>query len=191
MASGIGLRARWERMTERERRLLVALGVTLTLCVVGLVAFFINDGLSTLESDNEYMRTALDDIERGRDGYQRAKAKLNALESRIGRGGVQLQGYLETAAKDAGVDIAEQSEQPAQPAGKSYIERAVELRIREVNLESLAKFLRKIETGPNLVVVTQLEVRTRDDKHERLEVEMRVATYEHAPAEKPKKEKKG
>jgi hypothetical protein len=36
------------------------------------------------------------------------------------------------------------------------------------------------------VVVTSLSVRTRDDKHQDLDVEMTVSTYEHAqPKDKP------
>ena len=50
-----------------------------------------------------------------------------------------------------------------------------------MTLENLAKFLRGVETGPNLVLVTGLNVRTRDDKHEELEVEMTVTTWEKAP----------
>ena len=103
----------------------------------------------------------------------------------MGAGGVQLQGLLEAAAKEAGVEIAEQTERPANPLGKKYIERAVDLRLRKVQLEDLTKFLRKVETGPNLVVVTALNIRSRDDKHMDLEVEMAVSTYEHAPPEKP------
>ena len=193
MASSTGLRARWERLTERERRMVAAMAVVFAVVIVGVVTFLINDGLSTLSEENDAMRTALADIETGRSAYLRARQKTSQLEVRIGRGGVQLQGYLEQAAKDAGIAIDETTELKPAPAGKAYVERSVELRLRKVGLEPLARFLRKIETGPNLVVVTGLDVRTRDDRHEEFEVEMTVSTYEHAPPEKPgaKKENKG
>ena len=187
-ASTSALRARWERLTERERRLMVTFGAALMLLGSGVVGYLINDGLATLDAENAAMRQALSDIETGREAYRVAKQKTAALEVRI-RGGVQLQGLLEAAAKDAGVDIAEQTERKPVPAGKAYIERAVDLRLRKVNLDLLSRFMRKIETGPNLVVVTELSIRTRDDKHEDLEVEMTVSTYEHAPPEKPGKKK--
>ncbi|HEX2570244.1 MAG TPA: type II secretion system protein GspM [Polyangia bacterium] len=183
------LRARWERLTERERRLLLAFFSTLIVLVVGATILVINNGLTTLESENDEIRQALRDIDGGREAYQRAKAKTASIEVRMGSGNVQLQGFLEQGAKEAGVEISETTERQPVPVGKKYLERAVDLRLRKVTVEQLAKFLRYIETGPNLVVVTSLNVRTRDDRHEDLEVEMAVATYEHAPADRPGRKK--
>jgi type II secretory pathway component PulM len=187
---GSGLRARWDRQTDREKRMVMLLGVMAVLVGALLGGFIVNNEISSLESENEAMRQALRDIDTKRDGYQRAKAKTAQLEVRMGRGGAQLDGFLEQAAKEAGVQIDETNPRPPAPAGSQYVERSVDLRLRKVALEPLAKFLRHIETGPNLVVVTQLNVRTRDDKHEELEVEMTVSTYEHATDKGKKKEQK-
>ena len=179
------LRGRFEALTDRERTLVSGLGVAVLAVVLITVVFSVSSKISDLEDDNAGMRQALKDIDAHRDAYQIQKAKTAQLEVRMGAGGVQLQGLLEAAAKEAGVEIAEQTERPANPLGKKYIERAVDLRLRKVQLEDLTKFLRKVETGPNLVVVTALNIRSRDDKHMDLEVEMAVSTYEHAPPEKP------
>lgn len=183
------LRGRWERLSDRERRLVGGLGLAVFAVAVLGVGLSIANGLGDLEDENADMRQALRDIDSQRDAYQHAKSKNAQLEVRIGHGQVQLQGYLEQAAKDAGVEIAETSERQPAAAGKKYTERAVDLRLRKVGIDQLAKFLRKIETGPNLVIVTALDVRTRDDKHEDLEVEMTVSTYEHASDTKGAKKK--
>ena len=60
----------------------------------------------------------------------------------------------------------------------AFIERTVDLRLGAVTLEQLTKFMRAVETGRSMVVVSQLNVRTRDDKHEQLDVTMSVSTYE-------------
>jgi hypothetical protein len=174
------VRGRWERLSDRERRMVGGLGLAVVAVAVLGIGFSIANGLSDLEDTNADMRQALHDIDSQRDAFQHAKMKNAQLEVRIGHSQVQLQGYLEQAAKDAGVEIAETSERQPAAAGKKYTERAVDLRLRKVGIDSLAKFLRKIETGPNLVMVTALNVRSRDDKHEDLEVEMTVSTYEHA-----------
>ncbi len=185
------LRERWERLSPRERTLLTAMGATFVVMVTIVTGFFITDGLSTLEENNGAARDALHELETHRDSYLKAKAKAEQLKARMGKTPVQLQGFLEQVAKEAGVQIPESNELPPQAAGKQFTERSVEIRVKQVTIESLAKFLRGIETGPNLVVVTGLNVRTRDDKHEELDVEMTVTTYERVAEKKDKGDKKG
>jgi type II secretory pathway component PulM len=180
-------RARWERLSARERTLLTAMGITFVAMTVVIVGFVITDGLATLEDRNADSRQALRDLETQRDSYLKSKAKAAQLETRMGKTPVQLQGFLEQVGKDAGVEIPESDEQAAQPTGKSqFQERSVTLRLKQVTLESLTKFMRGIETGPNLVVITALNIKTRDDKHQDLEVEMTVTTWDHATEKKDK-----
>jgi hypothetical protein len=42
--------------------------------------------------------------------------------------------------------------------------------------------MKAIESGRNLVVVTELHITTRDDKHMQLDVEMSVSTYQRDTA---------
>jgi type II secretory pathway component PulM len=172
------LRDKWERLSQRERTMVGAMGVTFVLMITLIVGFLITDGLASMEERNSDMRQALRDLDTQRDVYLRNKAKTAQIETRLGSQPVQLPAYLEAAAKDAGIDIPDQDELPASPAGKKFIERTVHLRLHAVTLEQLTRFMKAIETGKSLVVVTQLEVHTRDDKHEQLDVEMWVSTYE-------------
>ena len=180
------LRERWERLSARERTLVSAAGVTFVATTTIIVGFLIIDGLAALEEHNADARQALHDLETQREGYLKAKAKAAQLETRMGKTPVQLQGFLEQVGKDAGVEIPASDEQAAQPAGKQFQERSVTLRLKQVSLENLTKFMRGIETGPNLVVVTGLTIRTRDDKHQDLEVEMTVTTYDRVTEKKDK-----
>lgn len=172
------LRDKWERLSQRERTMVTALGVTFVLMLTLIVGFLISDGLSSMEERNADMRQALRDLDTQRDNYLRMKAKAAQLDTRLGQQPVQLQGYLEQAAKEAGIDIPESNPLPPAPAGKKFIQQSVELRLHAVTLEQLVKFMRAIETGRALVVTNQLNVRTRDDKHEQFDVEMTVSSYE-------------
>ncbi len=182
------LRDRFERLTERERRMVAGCGVMAVLCLVFGVGWFITSSLSDFGERNANMRQALKDLETQRDAYLRAKAKSAQMESRLSHGNVRLQSYLEQAAKEVGIEIPESSERQA-PAGKHFTEHAVDLRLRQVKLDALTRFLQKIESGSTLAVVTALDVKKRDDKHIDLDVEMTVSTYErNAPAKAAKKE---
>jgi hypothetical protein len=178
------LRGRFERLSQSERTLVLTALAVFVVMVSLLGGFFITDRLSTLDQRNTAMRQALRDLESHRESYLRAKAKSVQLESRLNRPPIKLQGYLEQAAKEAGVEIPEQNERPPTSVGKRFTERTVELRVRKVRLDQLANFLKRIETGPNLVVVTALNIRTRDDRHQELDAEMTVTTYERERGEK-------
>jgi len=189
------LRDWYERLSQRERALIGAMGVTFVITVTLIIGFVVNDGLTTLAQRNSDMRQALRDIETQRDGYLRQKAKLDQLATRLGQAPIQLGGYLEEAAKEAGVQILESNDHPPAPAGKNWTEKSLDLRLSHVQLDQLANFLRRIESGPHLVVVNALLVRTRDDKHQELDVEMGISTYEKTEkkdkpgAKKPDKDK--
>jgi type II secretory pathway component PulM len=185
------VRDRWERLSTRERMLVSIMGGVFLLMLTLGAGYFITDGIDTVEEANADARQALHDLDTQRDSYLKAKAKEADVEKRLGKTPVALQGFLEQVAKDVGVEIPEFNELAPQAAGKQFTERSVTIRLKSVTLDSLAKFLRGVETGPNLVVVTALNVHTRDDKHEDLEVEMTVTTYEHAADKKDKGSKKG
>jgi type II secretory pathway component PulM len=170
------LRDRFERLSQRERLMVMAMGVVFVVLVTLVIGFFVTDGLSSLDEQNAAMRQALKDIESRRDGYIKARAKLDQLNARIGSQPLQLQGFLEQAAKDVGVEIPDSKDTKPEPAGKAY-----KLRLKSVRIDQLGAFLKKIETGQNLVLVTSLTVRTLDDKHQTLDVELTVTTYDHAP----------
>ena len=104
------LRDKWERLSQRERTMVGAMGVTFVLMVTLIVGFLISDGLSSMEERNTAMRQALRDLDTQRDVYLRNKQKAAQLETRLGSTPVQLQGYLESAAKESGVEIPDSSE---------------------------------------------------------------------------------
>ena len=174
------LRDKWERLSQRERTMVGAMGVTFVIMVTLIVGFLITDGLSSMEERNSDMRQALRDLDTQRDKYLVMKAKVAQMETRLGTTPVQLQGYVENAAKEAGVEISDSSDRPAAAAGKKFIERSVDLHLKPVTLDQVTRFMKAIETGRSLVVVKELTVRTRDDKHEQLDVDMTVSTYERA-----------
>jgi type II secretory pathway component PulM len=172
----------WESFPARQRNLVA--GISLGLLFVGLLAlaYTAYDHIDTLESNNAAMHRALRDIEKKRGAYVAAKARERALESRIGNNPLQLSGFVEQLGKEVGIEIRETNPRSAETLGKKYIQQSVDLRISKVGLEPLLRFLRRIETyQQNLVITTEISIRARDDKHQDFEVDMTVSTYEPAP----------
>lgn len=171
--------AEWNRMSARERRLILALGGAFALCAVLLVAYLTVDSLQTMAQENEEMRAAINDIAKHSEAYRDAKAKAVAQQQRVGSEPPQLAADLEAAAKEAGIQIPETSDRPDTPAGKRYVEHSLDVKLRKVDLKSLATFLKKVETGRSLILVTRLQIRRSfGSDGSNLDVDLTATTYE-------------
>lgn len=184
------LRDAFEGLSARERSLLALLGAVVVLLLFLFGAYTLYDRIDSLEEQNLAMEKALSDIAKKRGPYLSARARQSQLDARIGSSPLSLSGFLEQMAKEASIEIRETNPRTPEPIGKKYIQQSVDLRLGRVKLEPLLKFMHRLETYPsNLVLVTQLSIRARDDKHEEFEVDMTVSTYEHAPKTAPKSTK--
>jgi type II secretory pathway component PulM len=153
------LAAEWNRISARERRLLSLLAGAVAGCIVLVVAYLVVSATSTMSQENEDMRQAIDDIAKRSDDYRDAKEKVKAVALRIGTEPPQLAADLEAAAKEAGIQIPETADRPESAAGKHYLEHGLDVKLRKVDLKSLATFLSLVEKGRNLVLITRLSIR--------------------------------
>jgi type II secretory pathway component PulM len=177
----------WERRAPRERRnLSVFVGAILGVIVI-FGTYWVFSSVTELEEDNAAIRDALKAIANNRDIYLEAKARSDAQAARIGTEAPQLTGDIEAAAKAEQLEIAESSERPPTPAGRRYLEHDLDIKIREVDLQSLSKFMQRLETGPRLIVFTRLSIKRRFSDQQKLEVEATATAFERVKEEKTKK----
>jgi Tfp pilus assembly protein PilO len=171
--------AEWGRMSTRERRLISILVAAVVGCALLVVGYLTFDSLQTKAQENRDMREALDAIAKHSNEFRDAKAKVQAQALRIGSEPPQLAADLEAAAKEAGIQIPETVDRPDAPAGKRYVEHSLDVKLRKVDLKSLATFLSKVETGKSLILVTRLEIRRSfGGDGANVDVEMTATTYE-------------
>jgi hypothetical protein len=166
-------------MSARERRLISMLGGAFMGCAVLLVGYLVFDSMQTMSQDNQDMRDALDAIAKHSTEFRDAKARAKAQELRIGTEPPQLAADLEAAAKEAGIQIPETADRPDASAGKRYIEHSLDVKLRKVDLKSLANFLSKVETGRALVLITRLQIRRSfGSDGTSVDVDLTATTYE-------------
>jgi Tfp pilus assembly protein PilO len=172
--------AEWGRMSPRERRLISILGAAFVGCALLVVGYLTYDSLQSKAQENRDMREALDAIAKHSNEYREAKARVEAQARRIGNVAPQLAADLEAAAKEAGIQIPETVDRPDAPAGKRYIEHSLDVKLRKVDLKSLATFLSKVETGKSLILITRLEIRRSfGGDGSNVDVELTATAYEH------------
>jgi type II secretory pathway component PulM len=174
------LSSEWNRMAPRERRLVAGLIGAVVAFAVLVTGFLFFETVHDISESNDDAREALAEIAKHRDEYLEAKDRMVQQEIRIGNEAPQLTADLEAASREAGVPsgIGESVEQPAVDVGKHYREHKVDIKLRQVDLQSLSKFLKNVETGRRLIVVTRLYIRRRFAEGQTLDVEMTAAAYE-------------
>jgi hypothetical protein len=182
-------RSEWERMAPRTRRLFIVL-VSVVVCVGGLaVTTAVFSSISSLEAENADIREALGELSKHHNEYLDAKTRNAVQEQRIGNDPPQLTADLEAAAKGENVQIAESNERPAAPAGASrrYLQHDLDIKLREVDLQSLTKFMRRVETGPRFIFFTRISIKHRYSETDKLDAELTATAFEKVKDDKKKK----
>jgi type II secretory pathway component PulM len=172
------LNSEWNRMAPRERRLVAGLIGAVVAFAVLVTGFLFVESLREIAESNNDAREALAAIAKHRDEYLEAKERMVQQEVRIGTEPPQLNADLEAASHEANVSIPESIEQPAVDVGRHYREHKIDLKLRQVDLQSLTKFLNKVEAGRRLIVITRLYIRRRFAEGQTLDAELTATAYE-------------
>ena len=107
----------------------------------------------------------------------------------IGNDPPQLTADIESAAKGENVQIAETNERPVAPApgSRRYLQHDLDIKLREVDLQSLTRFLRRVETGPHFVFFTRISLKHRYSENDKLDAELTATAFEKMKDDKKKK----
>jgi len=167
----------WERMAPRERRWVLGLSIGIVSVATALGLFLFFTSISELEEGNADIREALGAIGKHRDEYLEAKARAEAQEQRLGSLAPQLVADIEAAAREESLQIAESNERPA-GAGKRWLEHDVDLKVRSADLQALANFMRRVETGARPIFFTRLSLKRRFSEADKLDAELTATAFE-------------
>jgi general secretion pathway protein M len=169
----------WDRISPRERRLVVIAAVAVPIVLALWLGLEIKDGLKTIEAKNARMRQALVVLAdlKARGGVA-AQPKDDVL-AQIPKEPLSLDTYLSNAAEKAGFTLKGTS--PRNPVTRDgYITESVNISVDDLDVEKLKVFLAEIEKE-KIVVVTHLTInRDRSDKS-KLDARLDVSTFAHEP----------
>jgi len=183
------LAAEWDRMGVRERRSLTILAIAVVVVATGLSIYLVSSNIGDLEESNADVREALAAITKHRDTYLEAKSRAQAQEARLGSDPPQLVADIEAAAREESLQIAESNERPPSNASKRWIEHDVDLKVRGVDLQTLTKFLKRVETGARPVFFTHIALKRRFSEADKLDAELTAIGFERVKEKAPPKKK--
>ncbi|HEY0190059.1 MAG TPA: type II secretion system protein GspM [Kofleriaceae bacterium] len=182
--SAISERARefWDRISPRERGLVIVLGIAAPIVIVIWLGMQIGDGLGNMQTRNDEMRRALVVLTslRGRGPIQASDDLVAGMPVEP----LSLDTYLTNAAQAAGFTL--KGTTPRTPVVRNgFVTNSVSLQVTDVSIDQLEKFLQSVETKSRYVAVTRLDVSRHDYKgKDKLEAQLEVSTYAKEPPKK-------
>jgi len=183
--SAISERARdfWDRISPRERGLVVIAAIAAPLTIVIWLGLAIGDGLANMEARNEKTRKALSVV-----ADLKARGPRQPADDLVAGMPVEplaLETYLTNAATSAGFQL--KGTTPRNPITRNgFVTNSVTLNINDLTLDQLKRFLQEIETKSKYVAVTHLDITRRDYKgKDKLDASLEVSTYARENQKKP------
>jgi general secretion pathway protein M len=164
-------------LTQRERRLVVAAGVAVSVFVIFMVLFSFSSKADGIRRRTQEKLLKLEEVQALAGGYRDRAAAQEALERQLQASNVRLISYLEEKSKKAGLELPSFNPKPEVPLeGSRILENAVELTLTDVKLNRLVDFLTAVEAGPGLVKVKHLRLEPRI-QNETVTAWLTVVTY--------------
>jgi len=171
----------WDRISPRERVLVILLGIAAPITLAVFLGLQIKDGLDKIETRNAKTRRALvvlTDL--------RARGPLQPTDDVVATMGVEplsLDTYLRNAATKAGFAIKGTITDVTR---NGFVTKSVSIQLDDLELDKIKAFLQEVETASKVVVVTNLDVK-RDFKDRALvDAKLEVSTYsKEKPANAP------
>ena len=176
--SAITDRARdfWDRISPRERRLVIIAAIAVPITIAIWLGLAIRDGLVNMELRNQKTRKALVVLADLRARGETGRPKGNDVVAMMGTEPLSLPTYLDNAAKKASFTLKSTSPHPPVPRN-GFVTNSVSCTLDDLTIEQLKTFLMEVEQNSKVVAVTQIDLRRDFRDREKLDVNLEVSTY--------------
>ncbi len=164
----------------REKRLLAlaAGGLLLFVVLIGYASF--SSSIRKAQAALDEKRLDFDKISRLSAGYGAQEQERQMLEARLRQSPPALMSFVDTTAKNAGVDVGGMSDRGVVAGGQGGKpkEMSVEVNLGKVPLDKLVKLLSDIEHSPGVVRVRRLRLRKSFENKDVLDVSLSVSAWQ-------------
>lgn len=168
--------------------MVASLGLAFVVFFVFIAWFLIRGGVDDRREQTAAYSESLALIDQKKAAYLEKKAR--AIENTNGRKPMPLRTLVDRIGTQLDVEVPEVKELPDQHRNPAWIERSVELTIRETGLVNLTKFMEEVEAKRKQfpIAITRIEIRKIQQAQDRYNVKMVITTYEPG-AEEPSSER--
>ncbi|MBK8251654.1 MAG: type II secretion system protein M [Polyangiaceae bacterium] len=170
--------AHLNKLDERERKLLSLLGIVAVVLLVVVVPIALLTSLASARSENESIRTVLNEIEDARSTINERKARKDAVLAKYANPAPGLGGFIEQAAKAHSLTAADTQDKPETPHGKLYSERFTVVKMHKIGMKPFVEMLQQIETSGHPLAITRLNIKPRPNEPDQYEIEVGISAYD-------------
>lgn len=151
------LRATWENLNDRERRMLSILGVVLGAVLLIMPPILLVMDNADLEAQNGELRSVVEQLDLQRNRLAHLAQERRAADAKYLNKTPPLGSFMESEAKKQGLTLQEVTDQPEKTVGK-YLRRSVTVALPQVALTPLINLLSSIVESGHPVAVDQLQI---------------------------------
>lgn len=176
------LEALWDRFqalsNEDKKKVFIGCGSAVSLLFV-LVIWMAVGALSTRQTEITRLRTELRQIDTLAVQYDQVKANQQARESQIRNNQVALFTLIQNSATRLDLKLNDLNERKEPLADSKLVQVSVVVTVKELSMDRLTAFLEDIEKSAEngLVKITSLQIKTRFDTPDLLDLQMTVSTW--------------
>ena len=177
------IRQGWDNLSDRERRMLSITGGVLVAVLAFVVVWTTTSALAEVEEERDAIRVVLADIDRSQELLAKRDAERRAVEERYRNKAPALAAYLESRAKDEGLEVRQVLEEPEKSIN-GYTRQSVRVSFANVSLRPVVHLLTSIaeERSPLAIERLLVEHYGQGDSYK---VDIGLSSYE-APRAKGK-----
>jgi hypothetical protein len=169
----------WNRISPRERRLVVIAAISAPIVLAIWLGLEIRDGLATMEARNAKMRKALVVLADLRVRGDQGKSEDDVV-SMMTTEPISLDTYLDDAAKKAQFTLKGTTPHPA-VTRNGFVTNSVSCTLDDLSIDQLKSFLTEVETGSRVVAITHIDLRRDFRNKDKIDVNLEVSTYSLEP----------
>lgn len=165
------------KLSQRERVMVSAVGVTAFMLAALVSSWKISDSITQREQSIERKTRYLAEISKLAVGFRERQAELQALEQRLKGPPVQLLSFISQQGAQLQIEVGDLRPAPVPDQPQGLSEEAVEVNVARVEFAKLIRYLQALERGQGVVRVRRLRATTRSDDPRQVDATFTVSAY--------------
>lgn len=173
------LTAAFDRLSDRERKLVLATAVVAVFVVGGLFVMLTQGALESKAKRVQVKRDQLASIQALETQYKEAEAEEKRALARLQSNNTSLFSHLQKTAGALGLTLSDLAERQLPVKDTGVTEVTVDVNLKSLSVDKLTQFLEEIEGNEKsgLIQITKLKVKTRHDAEDLLDATVTVSTW--------------